>query len=104
MAFCVDSLWMNELTNMDLYNDSYDIENIDIDKKVDYNELSTELLKSRLAEMNAKSPFRIEYNQSLENIIKSYLKYRKRSFERLMAISEYYFPLLKKLLQKRTFH
>jgi membrane-bound lytic murein transglycosylase D len=50
MAFCVDSLWMNELTNMDLYNDSYDIENIDIDKKVDYNELSTELLKSR--EMN----------------------------------------------------
>jgi membrane-bound lytic murein transglycosylase D len=34
MAFCVDSLWMNELTNMDLYNDiSYDIENIDIDKK-----------------------------------------------------------------------
>jgi membrane-bound lytic murein transglycosylase D len=43
-------------------------------KKVDYNELSTELLKSRLAEMNAKSPF-IEYNQSLENIIKSYLKY-----------------------------
>jgi membrane-bound lytic murein transglycosylase D len=48
MAFCVDSLWMNELTNMDLYNDiSYDIENIDIDKKVDYNELSTELLKSR---------------------------------------------------------
>jgi membrane-bound lytic murein transglycosylase D len=102
MAFCVD-IWMNELTNMDLYNDSYDIENIDIDKKVDYNELSTELLKSRLAEMNAKSPFRIEYNQSLENIIKSYLKYRKRSFE-IMAISEYYFPLLKKLLQKRTFH
>jgi hypothetical protein len=27
---------------------SYDIENIDIDKKVDYDELSTELLKSRL--------------------------------------------------------
>jgi membrane-bound lytic murein transglycosylase D len=103
MAFCVDSLWMNELTNMDLYNDiSYDIENIDIDKKVDYNELSTELLKSRLAEMNAKSPFRIEYNQSLENIIKSYLKYRKRSFERLMAISEYYFPLFEEAFAKEN--
>jgi membrane-bound lytic murein transglycosylase D len=46
---------------------SYDIENIDIDEKVDYNELSTELLKSRLAEMNAKSPFRIEYNESKYN-------------------------------------
>jgi membrane-bound lytic murein transglycosylase D len=94
MASCVDSLWMNELTNLDLYNDiTSDIENIDIDEKVDYDELSTELLKLRLAEMNAKSPFRIEYNESLENVIKSYLKYRKRSFERLMAISEYYFPL-----------
>jgi membrane-bound lytic murein transglycosylase D len=37
--------------------------------------------------MNAKSPFKIEYNQSLENVIKSFLKYRKHSFERLMAIS-----------------
>jgi membrane-bound lytic murein transglycosylase D len=101
MAFCVDSLWMNELTNLDLYNDiTSDIENIDIEKKVDYDELSTELLKSRLAEMNAKSPFRIEYNQSLENVIKSYLKYRKRSFERLMAISEYYFPLFEEAFAK----
>lgn len=103
MAYCVDSLWMNELTNMDLYNDmSYDIENIDIDEEVDYNELSTELLKTRLAEMNAKSPFRIEYNESLENIIKSYLKYRKRSFERLMAISEYYFPLFEEAFAKEN--
>lgn len=102
MAACVDSLWMKELTNLDLYNDiSYDIENIDIDEKVDY-ELSTELLKSRLAEMNAKSPFRIEYNKSLENVIKSYLKYRKRSFERLMAISEYYFPLFEEAFAKEN--
>jgi membrane-bound lytic murein transglycosylase D len=103
MAFCVDSVWMNELTNLDLYNEiNYDIENIDIDKKVDYEELTTELLKSRLAEMNTKSPFRIEYNQSLENVIKSYLKYRKRSFERLMAISEYYFPLFEEAFAKQN--
>jgi membrane-bound lytic murein transglycosylase D len=103
MAFCVDSRWTNELTNLDLYNEiSYDVENIDIDQKVDYNELSTELLKSRLAEMNAKSPFRIEYNQSLENVIKSYLKYRKKSFERLMAISEYYFPLFEEAFAKKN--
>jgi membrane-bound lytic murein transglycosylase D len=99
MASCVDSLWMNELTNLDLYSD---IQNIDIDEKVDYDELSTELLKSRLAEMNAKSPFRIEYNESLENVIKSYLKYRKRSFERLMAISEYYFPLFEEAFAKEN--
>ena len=93
MASCIDSLWMKELTNLDLYNDiTNDIENINIDEKVDY-ELPTELLKSRLEAMNAKSPFRIEYNESLENVIRSFLKYRKKSFERLMAISDYYFPM-----------
>jgi membrane-bound lytic murein transglycosylase D len=33
--------------------------------------MNTALLKSRLEAMNAKSPFKIEYNQSLENVIKS---------------------------------
>jgi len=102
MASCVDSLWMKELTNLDIYNDiSDDIKNINIDEKVDY-ELSTELLKSRLAEMDAKSPFNIEYNPGLENIIKSFLKNRKKSFERLMAISEYYFPLFEEALAKQN--
>jgi membrane-bound lytic murein transglycosylase D len=81
IAACVDSLWMKELTNIDLYNDlSTSIKHINIDEKVDY-ELPTELLKSRLAAMDAKSPFNIEYNQGLENIIKSFLKNRKKSFE-----------------------
>ncbi len=102
LASCVDSLWMKELTNLDLYNDiSNDIKNININEKVDY-ELSTELLKSRLAEMDAKSPFNIEYNPGLENIIKSFLKNRKKSFERLMAISEYYFPLFEEALAKQN--
>jgi membrane-bound lytic murein transglycosylase D len=100
MAACVDSLWMKELTDLDLYNDiTSDIENINMDAKVDY-ELPTELLKSRLEAMNAKSPFKIEYNQSLENVIKSFLKYRKHSFERLMGISEYYFPMFEEAFAK----
>ena len=102
MASCVDSLWMKELTNLDIYNDiSDDIKNINIDEKVDY-ELSTELLKQRLAAMDAKSPFNIEYNPGLENIIKSFLKNRKKSFERLMAISEYYFPMFEEALAKQN--
>jgi membrane-bound lytic murein transglycosylase D len=102
MASCVDSLWMKELSNLDIYNDiSDDIKTINIDEKVDY-ELSTELLKSRLAAMDAKSPFNIEYNPGLENIIKSFLKNRKKSFERLMAISEYYFPLFEEALAKQN--
>ncbi|MBC7748658.1 MAG: LysM peptidoglycan-binding domain-containing protein, partial [Methylotenera sp.] len=102
LAACVDSLWMKELTNLDLYNSiSDDIKNVNIDEKIEY-ELSTELLKERLAAMDAKSPFNIEYNQGLENIIKSFLKYRKKSFERLMAVSEYYFPVFEEALAKQN--
>lgn len=102
MASCVDSLWMKELSNIDLYDNlASDIKNINIDEKVDF-ELSTDLLNSRLKAMDAKSPFNIEYNQGLENIIKSFLKNRKKSFERLMAISEYYFPMFEEALAKQN--
>ncbi|MGA9636916.1 LysM peptidoglycan-binding domain-containing protein [Flavobacterium sp.] len=102
LATCVDSLWMKELTNMDLYNEmTNDLVNVDENKKVDY-DLSTELLKSRLEEMDKKSPFRIQYNEQLENVIKSYLKYRKKSYERLMAVSDFYFPLFEEAFAKKN--
>ncbi|HEX8268547.1 MAG TPA: LysM peptidoglycan-binding domain-containing protein [Flavobacterium sp.] len=102
IASCVDSLWMKELTSTDIYDNlSADIKNINIDQKVDY-ELSTELLKERLREMDAKSPFNIEYNVGLENVIKSFLKNRKKAFERLMAVSEYYFPTFEEALAKQN--
>ena len=102
LASCVDSLWSKELTSLDLFATiSADIKTINIDEKVDY-ELPTELLKQRLAIMDAKSPFNIEYNSGLENIIKSFLKNRKKSFGRLMAISEYYFPMFEEALDKQN--
>jgi len=97
---CVDSLWVKELTNQDLFNDMQeDLKRINPDVEVDYN-LSTDVLKERLAKLDAKSPFNIEYSKGLENIIKSYLKNRPRSYERLMAISEYYFPMFEEHLAK----
>jgi membrane-bound lytic murein transglycosylase D len=102
LAACVDSLWLKELSNLDIFNNlSDDIQNINMDDQVDY-ELPTELLKARLQQMDDKSPFHIEYNQGLENIIKSFLKNRKRSFERLMAVSEYYFPLFEEAFDKQN--
>ncbi len=98
IAKCIDSMWMKELASLDLYNElTFDIKNIDVDQKVDY-ELPTELLKERLKAMDEKSPFNIEYNQGLENVIKSFLKNRKRSFERLIGISQYYFPMFEESL------
>lgn len=97
---CIDSLWIKELTSQDLFvNMQEDLMRINPDDEVDYN-LSTDVLKERLAKLDAKSPFNIEYSKGLENIIKSYLKNRPRSYERLMAISEYYFPMFEEHLAK----
>ncbi len=103
IAACVDSLWMKELTDQDIYADlSTFIKSIDLDEKVDYPELSTELLKERLKEMDARSPFNIEYNPALENLIKSFLKNRKQAFARQMALSEYYFPVFEEALARKN--
>ena len=98
IASCIDSLWMKELVSLDLYNElTFDIKNINVDEKVEY-ELSTELLKERLKKLDEKSPFNIEYNVGLENVIKSFLKNRKRAFERLMGVSQFYFPIFEESL------
>ena len=102
MASCIDSLWMKELASLDLYNEmSLDIKNINVDEKVDF-ELPTELLKERLRKLDEKSPFNIEYNIGLENVIKSFLKNRKKAFERLMGVSQYYFPLFEEALSAKN--
>lgn len=100
-AACIDNRWSKEMSSQDLYTQMIeDIENINIDQKVDYKELSTELLKERLKILDSKSAFHIEYNEGLENIIKHYLKNRKKSYERLMALSQYYFPIFEEALAK----
>ena len=98
IASCIDSLWMKELVSLDLFNElNFDIKNINVDEKVEY-ELPTELLKERLKKLDEKSPFNIEYNVGLENVIKSFLKNRKRAFERLMGVSQFYFPIFEESL------
>lgn len=102
LASCIDDRWTKELGSLDIYNDLLsDIKNVDPDKTVDY-ELPTELLKERLKAMDEKSPFNIEYNIGLENVIKSFLKNRKKGFERLMGISQFYFPIFEEELAKNN--
>jgi len=102
VASCIDSLWMKELNSLDMYQAmTLDIKNLNIDEKVDY-ELPTELLKERLQKLDAKSPFNIEYNPGLENVIKSFLKNRKKAFERLMGMSQYYFPMFEDMLASQN--
>ena len=88
----IDERWIEELTTGTLY-DSINALVDDTDyEEVNYPELTTETLKKRLADLNARTPFNIEYNPSLENVIKGYLKRHKPTLERLMGLSEFYFP------------
>ncbi len=97
---CIDQRWTKELSDASLSSEMFfDIENMNIDEKVSY-DLDTELLKKRLHKLDVQSPFVIEYNPALENVIKSFLKNRSKSFERQMAIAEYYFPLFEEKLSK----
>ncbi len=97
-----DSLWLKEVYNSDLFDDIYNsVVNQDYEA-VEYEELPTEVLKQRLKELDARTPFKVEYNPSLESVIKQYLKNRRKGLERLMGLSEYYFPLFEQELDKHN--
>ncbi|UOK43119.1 MULTISPECIES: LysM peptidoglycan-binding domain-containing protein [Flavobacterium] len=96
----IDEMWLKELNNQELFDEMQAaVTQGTADEAVSYN-LSTDLLKERLKKLDEKSPFRVEYNPTIENVIKSFLKNRPRAFERLMALSEYYFPMFEASLSK----
>lgn len=98
LAAELDEKWLNELYSSSLFDTIYkSVSELEYED-VYYPELPTDTLKKRLAELDAKTPFNIEYNPSLENVIKGYLKNRRKSLERLMALSEYYFPMFEREL------
>lgn len=100
----IEKLWLDELVNQELFEEmESDItEELFAEDDVEFDGLTTEILKKRLALLDEKTPFKVEYNENLERIIKSFLKKRKKSFERLMGLSEYYFPMFEEQLAKNN--
>ncbi len=97
----LDSLWKKELYSHHLYDTIYkSVQELTYEPIV-YPELSTDTLKARLARLDARTPFNISYNPSLESVIKSYLKNRREHLERLMSLSDYYFPLFEQELDNQ---
>ncbi len=99
-ATLIDSLWLSTMYNSPLYDD---FQFVDADEKITdtiYNELTTAVLKKRLAHLNSQTPFNVEYNPSLERLIKHYLKTRKKTMGNLMGKAAYYFPMFEEHLDK----
>ncbi|QYS87302.1 LysM peptidoglycan-binding domain-containing protein [Flavobacterium oreochromis] len=98
---CIDNQYIKELSNtQDIFDGIVsDIKNLDLNAKVDF-DLPTDVFKERLRLLDEKSPFNIEYNPQLENLVKNFLKNRKRSYERLMGLSQFYFPLFEEAMAR----
>ncbi|MDX1469972.1 MAG: LysM peptidoglycan-binding domain-containing protein [Flavobacteriaceae bacterium] len=96
----IDQKWLDELYSNTLFDSIYKtVTELDY-AEVDYPELNTDTLKLRLERLNAKTPFNIEYNPALESVIKAYLKNRREQLERLMSLSDFYFPLFEQTLDR----
>ena len=93
-----DSLWLDELYSNDMFEQIYGSITTMTYEHVEYVELPTDTLKARLVEINSRTPFNVEYNPALESVIKNYLKNRRSTMGRLMALSDYYFPMFEQAL------
>ncbi|MDB4182851.1 transglycosylase SLT domain-containing protein, partial [Flavobacteriaceae bacterium] len=96
----IEKKWRTELYKNSLYDTLSKAVSNQSYEAIYYPELPSDTLKKRLAILDAKTPFNIEYNPSLESVIKSYLKNRKRSTETLISRSHYYFPMFEAVLDK----
>ncbi len=99
-ATLIDSLWLNELIKSPLYDTIQYVLRDDEILITELEDLPTDLLKERLKVLDSKTPFHIEYNKSLEQVIKTYLKRRKSAFSNLMEKARYYFPMFEEQLDK----
>tara|TARA_B110000459_G_scaffold42964_1_gene47092 strand:+ start:277 stop:1743 length:1467 start_codon:yes stop_codon:yes gene_type:complete len=101
-VFQMEERWKNKLYANELFVSLKDSVANQTFEAVYYPELATDTLKKRLAILNAKTPFNIEYNPALESAIKTRLKFRKRSTETLIQLSHYYFPMFEEVLDKHN--
>jgi membrane-bound lytic murein transglycosylase D len=97
-----DEKWLEELYSNNLYDTIYKSVTELTYEDVDYPELPTDTLKARLKDLNARTPFNVEYNPALESVIKSYLKHRRKSIQNLITLSSFYFPLFEQELDNQN--
>ena len=95
-----DEKWREDLYNNSLFDTIYKSVTELTFEDVDFPELPTDTLKKRLKELDAKTPFNVAYNPSLESVIKSYLKRRRKHLQKLIALSSFYFPMFEGELDK----
>ncbi len=96
LASKFDSLWVQQQYESDYY---------ELQKIIDqghYSEvakdLPTDTLKQRLAALNSRTPFNVEYNPGLERVINTFLTKKPDFLQRMLTMSQFYFPMFEQEL------
>ena len=103
-----DSLWLAELyqtseLSSEFFAEVSQLEEVMVDTLgMDSIVLDTEMLKERLKALDRKTPFNISYNPSLESVIKSFLIRKRELMERMLTVSQFYFPLFEQELDNHN--
>lgn len=99
-AMELDSLWRSQLVDQTYSKHLENVIKDSLNQRLIIKEVSTDILKERLERLNAKTPFNIEYNESLESVISYFLRREKEGTERLMGLSQFYFPMFEAAFDK----
>lgn len=62
---------------------------------------SDSIYAERLARLNSESPFELRYNAAVRNYIDLYAYKRRSMVQRMLGLSEYYFPMFEEILDRR---
>lgn len=101
LAYTYDSLWIAELNkNQDLFKEMQGMIVSESNAELHDFSIPTDTLKARLERLNQQTPLTIEYNASLERVINTFLSQKTDLMERMLATSEFYFPMFEEALSK----
>ncbi|QSS97878.1 LysM peptidoglycan-binding domain-containing protein [Psychroflexus sp. ALD_RP9] len=96
----LDKRWQKALSDTQLFDKLHSSITDSLINRKAVKQVPTETLKQRLADLNEKTPFKIEYNESLESVINYYLQREQKSTERLISLSYFYFPMFEEIFAK----
>ncbi|MDT8415444.1 MAG: LysM peptidoglycan-binding domain-containing protein [Flavobacteriaceae bacterium] len=94
VALKYDSLFLRKMYDESLYDSIHTVVALENTPDEAYVvNLPTDTLKARLRMLDSKTPFNIAYNPILEQVIHTFLQKRRKSLQRLINLSEYYYPM-----------
>lgn len=96
----IDSIWIHNLYKSKLVDSVFTSLDVKFDSAqiAKLNEISSDTLKVRLKSLRDRTPFAIPHNDDLENLIKGYLKTRRKYYPVMMGRAAYFLPIYEEQL------